>query len=664
MAVDEIEARKKSKAANDFKQLKMVGWYDPRLLARAGVEVAISTIFGRHSDHRLVEAIAAGKKEYYDYTYAGSVRVVREGEEDSNAPAQNPDRHSIWIDYVGDVGDGWNSTYAVAYHIAQAHYFDKAHKLEYKDPTGKKHPVEKGDILVFGGDEVYPTASRKDYEERLIKPYIAALNCPKNPHPDAYAIPGNHDWYDSLVSFSRLFTSQRSFGTWQTHQNRSYFALKLPHGWWLLGTDVQLGSDIDAPQVEYFEWIAREMEKESLKTGVKTRVIMCHAEPHWIRAELYKNLDPAYDENNLAFLESRLGKKVAVFIAGDLHHYRRHESSDKEKSCQKITAGGGGAFLHPTHYGLFGVKLNDIKERRSLRKKRKCEHDPLEDDKSEDEHPRTFEKKASYPSEKESSRQCWRNLLFPYNEGNASRGFGILTAFLYLFITLSLIVDVGQWQNKYKLGTITAAAVHTVISSPFTLFFVLTIVLGFWLFTDTHSILYRTIMGCIHAFTHVLAAFAIAVCAIFVVANTALNDLAFEPVTWGGYSFSRDFRFLPVALLVLVGGFFVGPFIMGLYLLVSMNVFGRHSNEAFSSIAVQDWKHFIKLHVDEDGNLTIYPVGIKRVPRKWTAQKAASGPALVPAKDGKGGGSEPELIEPPVRLVKSETCETGVKAAN
>ena len=33
-------------------------------------------------------------------------------------------------------------------------------------------------------------------------------------------------------------------------------------------------------------------------------------------------------------------------------------------------------------------------------------------------------------------------------------------------------------------------------------------------------------------------------------------------------------------------GYLVGSFIQGLYLLVSLNVFGRHFNEAFSTIAV------------------------------------------------------------------------------
>jgi hypothetical protein len=49
----------------------MVGWYDPHQLAQTAVHVAISTIFGRHSDHRLVEAMASGgmTESFYDYTY-------------------------------------------------------------------------------------------------------------------------------------------------------------------------------------------------------------------------------------------------------------------------------------------------------------------------------------------------------------------------------------------------------------------------------------------------------------------------------------------------------------------------------------------------------------------------------------------------------------------
>ncbi len=99
---------------------------------------------------------------------------------------------------------------------------------------------------------------------------------------------------------------------------------------------------------------------------------------------------------------------------------------------------------------------------------------------------------------------------------------------------------------------------------------------------------------------------------------------------------------------------------MGLYLLVSYNCFGRHGNEAFSSLAIQDWKQFLRLHIDEQGTLTIYPIGIPRVPRKWKARDGIEGPESVPDKDGDPRATEPALIEPPIILKSSGATATGV----
>ena len=50
----------------------MVGWFDPGPLFATGISVVISTLFGRHSDYRLLEALAAGSSdESYDYTKLG-----------------------------------------------------------------------------------------------------------------------------------------------------------------------------------------------------------------------------------------------------------------------------------------------------------------------------------------------------------------------------------------------------------------------------------------------------------------------------------------------------------------------------------------------------------------------------------------------------------------
>ena len=35
---------------------------------------------------------------------------------------------------------------------------------------------------------------------------------------------------------------------------------------------------------------------------------------------------------------------------------------------------------------------------------------------------------------------------------------------------------------------------------------------------------------------------------------------------------------------------------MGVYLLISLNVFGRHSEEAFSGLRIEDYKHFLRMH--------------------------------------------------------------------
>jgi Calcineurin-like phosphoesterase len=630
---------------------RMVGWYDPRQLAQTAVQVAISTIFGRHSDRRLVEALASGEvnEKFYDYT----CHYTDDGQDHCEPDRTHP-RDSIWIDYVGDVGDGWNSTYAIACELAKTGL-----TFTYKDREKGECQAEtnRGDILIFGGDEAYPTASRKEYNERLLGPYETALRYSSDPHRHVFAIPGNHDWYDSLVTFTRFFTSRRWFAGWRTRQSRSYFALKLPHNWWLLGTDVQLGSDIDGPQVVYFQSLGKEMRAESEKTGKPASVILCHAEPHWIRAAQYAGMDPNYSESNLRLLEKRLGKDVAVFLAGDLHHYRRHEARDR--STQKITAGGGGAFLHPTHVGLLGRKLDTIVERGldqqregSQSEKRSLGEKPIEPRQD-----RRFELKACFPPEEVSRRLCWRNLIFPYLKGNASWTFGFVTAVLYLLTTLSVVAridDVKIQTVQFTLGSITGTAIYTLINSPATLFFVTVTVLGFVFFTDTHSLPYRIIMGSIHALAHVLAAFTIALLCVSFVASISTPDGWRLPIPWGGgYQFHLDTRMLLASSIILIGGYVVGAFIMGLYLLISMNVFGRHSNEAFSSLAIQDWKNFLRLHIDNTGNLTIYPIGIKRVPRRWEPHGAGeTGPELI-SKDRRATG--PALIEPPIVMEKART---------
>jgi len=550
--------------------LPMVKWYDPPQLIQSAHHVLISSILGRHSDHRLLEALGADPVKVFDCT---------------TEPMPWAKGTPFWVDYVSDTGDGWNSTYAIASTAAQP--------LTITDSTGKPHPTERGSVLVMGGDEVYPIANRMEYEKRFVAPLEAALPSQDEPRPKIFAVPGNHDWYDSLVSFTRLFCGKTQIGGWDAPQSRSYFAVRLPYGWWILGTDVQLASDIDKPQMEFFKQVAAQLEPED-------RVILCVAEPIWVQAHTYNEMDPAYAETNLLQLEAILGKRVAVFLAGDLHHYRRHEAADGT-NVQKITAGGGGAFLHPTH----DTNVNRLEEK---------------DHKGHVK--RVFELKATYPEPELTRKLTWRNLKFlPLNPS-----FGLVTGILYACTSWSVQAKISNVTNFWKALETTAIA---AVENPYRAFWVLATWLGFILFTDTHSVIYRRVMGTVHAVLHLAATFFI---------GWGAQYLIFSKI---GVDWHPLQQILATLLIVAAGGFLVGPAIMGIYLLVSLNIFGRHGNEAFSGLAIEDYKHFLRLKIDTDGSLTIFPIKIDRVPRTWRKQPAA-GPEYV-SDDPKA--SAPTLIE-------------------
>ncbi len=513
----------------------MVGWYDPGQLIQTACSVVVSTLFGRHADFRLIEALTT-KSDAYIADYSGD--------------------GVFWFDYVADGGDGWNPSYAVAYWLAQP-------TLNFNDDSGVEHNTERGQILVFGGDQVYPVANRAAYQEKLVACYEAALaKTPEANSPTVFAIPGNHDWYDSLASFMRLFCSGRWFGGWKTKQKASYFAAKLPHGWWLIGTDIQLDSDVDDEQVKFFSEVVRP------KMAENDRIILCVAEPHWIYTHIYGEIDTAYNESNLKFLENNVfDREISIFIAGDLHHYRRHTSP---QGVQKITAGGGGAFLHPTH-GPDVEKLTG-----------------------------DFKLEKSFPDAKTSQRLAWRNLLFPV----LNPTFGLVTGIAYLLTGWATRLDLSQY-TLCDIKSVLAVTLNKALNEPLAAFWITLVFLGFYLFTDTHSKWYRYIAGTLHATSHLTAVFLL-----------GWLSSKFTVVTLG-LSFGSTSQLLSAGLSMFVGGWLLGSIIMGIYLLISLNGFTRHTNEAFSSLKIEDWKNFLRMKIDADGSLTIFAVGLRRVPRKW-----------------------------------------------
>lgn len=658
-----------SQEKNKVEMMDMVGWYDPGQLVNTGIMTAISTIIGEYADPRAGTADPT-KGKFFDYS-----NEIRRTEDDFN-PIEGKERKEIWIDYAADVGDGWNSTYAVAYYLSKPTLDTKV-----KDET------RRGEILILGGDGVYPTASPDEYKKRLVTPYQMAfkaggtsvaetrpdaVNLSEEPH--VFALPGNHDWYDSLMAFRKLFCShifnERRFacfdendsnggatqrGGWRTRQKRSYFAVKLPHGWWLLGVDLQLTHNIDVSQLEYFESISKQM-----KPGDK--IILCVPEPYWVKAIKYEKHTDKFEkkEESIEKLEKffeRKGMDIKVYLAGDLHHYRRFEADDNS-NVHKITAGGGGAFLHPTHdFDFRKHRKKQLKKTNQIREKTKKRlHFILRED---------------YPGFKESRKQTRKNFLFLWN----NKKFGAVTAVIYTILAWFIYGGIEQrpewakenfakaFDNLFNnapgiLGSLWAflwvlfngAVQQTsarLIREPVAALIVILMIFGLIFFTDSNSKLQKWLGGALHALSHLLAAFLLGWFS-YLLGVMLITKYEIEGgyCLWSSFCIPHAFWIwlLCIAFLFLAG-WIVGSIIMGLYLFISLRVFGRHDNEAFSSLKIQDYKNFLRLHINEEG-LTIYPFKIEKVPRKWKGVPDDENPDYFEPIDGSGA----ELIEAPIKI--------------
>ncbi len=540
----------------------MVRWYDPSQLVATALQVAKSSLFAENADARLQQpGVQVANGEFIPPHFAFD------------------DGDDLVVDFVADTGDGFDSTYAIARLTTMA--------LDVGEPA----PLPASSILVLGGDQVYPTASAESYERRFTAPYLLAdKGADPKQRRHLFAIPGNHDWYDNLVSFTRLFIQGNQLGGWRSPQRRSYFALALPHGWWLLATDVQLGSDIDDLQDAYFRDVAARLPADA-------SIILCHAEPHWVfDNEALKGDKASIRGTRVAELETALDggtQRIRVMLAGDLHHYRRHVGKLPHlvgEARTLVTAGGGGAFLHPTH-GWRDGSDEELAEWASGTRAGIAE----------------YRCEQSYPAP-QVSRGLTKRVAFGVLENSPS--FAYASAAVYGILALNLLLGArtacttadceGAWvQGLLTPGTITWAAL---------------IVGAFVLATDTSSRAYRIGAGTLHGLAHAIAA--VAVPSLFACygghwfVGRAFSDAAADHAL-------AFFAFLGSLAASVVAGGLVGGFFMGLYLWASLNVFGRHRNEAFSALGMDGYKSFVRMRIDPAGELTLFALGLDSVPKRW-----------------------------------------------
>jgi hypothetical protein len=541
-----------------FERRKPVRWFSPSTLARTAAKVVLSLVFGDYLDKREMQQSL--------------------GPQVLQAKATGTD---VWVDFVADTADGFDTSYSVAWSVAQREIAVE----------GVAELLPRADLLVLGGDQVYPYATVREYEDRFRGPYKAALpwTDPDSERdlPMMLALPGNHDWYDGLTGFMRMFAQGDRpgddgepeggwLGGWQLKQSRSYFAVDLPGPFWLWGIDIQNDAYLDVAQIRYFEAAAKLMTPGE-------RLILCTAVPSWAATAE----DPrAYD--NLAWVEKALVPDhvtTILMISGDKHHFARYDAEDSDRGKRvRLTAGGGGAFLSATHKLEQDLEVIVPQPRSSTASFVNAAKE-------------TFTRQRVYPEQRVSRRLSWRVLQL----GRFNPEFMILPALVHLLLfitnTAALPSDtLPPWGDLF---------VRTSSPASIVLVFLLWCLLAAFFDAPKNlggrtRILYKFGVGAVHTALHVLVQGLIA----WIVFEVCRN-------LGGGALYM-----LAAGLIVLVLGGILGSLTFGVYLLFTFRVLGCHATEAFSAFRYEGYKNFLRMHITDE-EITVYPIGIDRVCRQW-----------------------------------------------
>ena len=550
-----------------FVRQPAVRWLSPALLAKSGVEVLVSGTFGKFADKREIQ-----KEPQLGLDYSA-------------------EPGDLWIDYLSDTGDGWDATYTMAWLLAQ----------ESLDFDGQALP--RGRILLLGGDQVYPTAEPIAYEDRFIGPFAAAR--PKSDavdKPDLYAIPGNHDWYDGLGSFLRVFCAREGrIGEWCTRQRRSYFALKLPNGWWVWAIDIQLDTYIDDVQLDYFL-------TQAVQPGDK--IVLMTAKPAWVKA-VAGRVEPE-SWRYLSYFEERVvragGAQLAVTITGDIHHYARYEPRDEPDEPTRITAGGGGAYLSGTH------TLHPEIHVRSLGR-----------DESETV---TYDRAQIYPRAGDSRRLSNGVLKL----ARLNPAFAGLLGGLYVLLGMALLGALnGGADGLFQTATADGFSGFLAAATG-----------GMSLVVV--AVLFGGIAGGVDIVSHplepklsVVRATKLAKLAVALL-HTAVHVLTATLVLWLAVELVGDH---PLAIWALglvalfAAGAAIGATVWGFFMLVVHRVRGskaqKLANDVFTAQSIPDYKNLVRMRFAADGSLTLYPLGCDRVGNDWDyTPEQAPAPKFAP----------------------------------
>jgi hypothetical protein len=273
----------------------------------------------------------------------------------------------FWFDYLSDTGDGSAATYGVAYLCLRDLFASgtpaSGGELGF-DASDQGTRLPRGSFLVIGGDTAYHVADEATLRERFLQPFQWAH---EDVTTDAGAaprvtpilgIPGNHDYYDALDGFNRVFrkpvgkdaAAHFQVAGYERVQEGTYFAIDLPFSWRLLGLDAQSGK-LDFRQKEFFRGI---LGGES-EPRARAPVILVTPEPSTVFGQSIDAAAPLAESLkdiglSRPFLAEELAEPVRLDLAGDVHHYARYWGPAPGETAHyaSVVSGLGGAFLHPS----------------------------------------------------------------------------------------------------------------------------------------------------------------------------------------------------------------------------------------------------------------------------------------------------------------------------
>lgn len=612
-------------------QRRPVSWYSPRVLLQAGRELVSSVDFLRNSDRREL--------------FTGPFDPIEFKAEDDG---------SFGFDFIADTGDGGNATHTVA----------EAALRPALQPEGAAAPLRRPPLVVLGGDLAYPGASSLDYHYRFLEPFALAKPQVTAADPNAgwyevLAIPQNHDWFDSTTTFCRYFVGRShrptEFVGAYARQQRTYFAAKLPHRWWILGLDFALKGDIDRNQ---FRDICALWNPDRAGSRIEPgdNIILVYPEPYWTRdlshgtpkgyTARYQRLEHLLEGMPNSDREAHGAQaRIRLRLAGDLHHYCRHYTKtgryaeSARTSTHLVTCGSGGAFMHATHGRevqrpkIIDRSIEKNTEPASLGVRirvglsdKTCSSDP--------EKVETLGETTCYPDVKTARRlACLRlplSILLRPNFSvpgpttlkdvcaqlwDSNLGFALCLGLLYGFngyvnsIAFSASYKPDGFQPIYlynlNLGLF-YDWLRAMFFSPFATLVNVVMIAGCvrnaW--EGTWGWACKLLSGFAHGLIH-----AIAVCLIYYSAAHLAYEI-FPEAT----AFVRR-GLLTWALVTICGGI-VGALIFGLYFTIVNGLFGQLTNNASGAIAVQDYKGFLRFRITDEA-LEAHYLACDKVSRKW-----------------------------------------------